>query len=34
MALPADRAIPEEKFPERLRKLIARDAPAASSRPL
>jgi hypothetical protein len=30
MALPADRAIPEEKFPERLRKLIARDAPAAA----
>jgi len=30
MALPTDRAIPEDKFPERLRKLIARDAPAAA----
>ena len=30
MALPADRVIPEEKFPERLRKLVARDAPASA----
>lgn len=30
MALPEDRVIPEEKFPEKLRKLIGRDAPKSA----
>jgi hypothetical protein len=30
MALPEDRLIPEEKFPEKLRKLIGRDAPKSA----
>ena len=30
MALPEDRVIPEEKFPEKLRKLIGHDAPKAA----